>query len=186
MFGRSRGECEALKVAGHAYRVLPGVSSTLAAPLLAGIPLTDPASGASSFAVFSGADTKGQLASGKWDNVNAAADTLIFLMAVCCEITRTVCVFPLLLFEKLEVATVYEDTAPAFILSICFLGARPRTLLVRLNLIGFSLRRHMPSADCKWQISNRTSRADSPRWPRPRGCRNSGNLLECDCSYSNR
>ena len=83
VFGRSRGECEALQVAGHAYRVLPGVSSTLAAPLLAGIPLTDPASGASSFAVFSGADTKGQLASGKWDNVNAAADTLIFLMAVC-------------------------------------------------------------------------------------------------------
>jgi len=82
VFGRSRGECEALTAAGHPYQVLPGVSSTLAAPLLAGVPLTDPVSGASSFAVFSGADTKGQLASGKWDNVGSAADTLIFLMAV--------------------------------------------------------------------------------------------------------
>lgn len=82
VFGRPRGECEALAAAGHAFRVLPGVSSCLAAPLLAGVPLTDPSCGAASFAVFSGADTKGQLATGGWAKASGAADTLVFLMAV--------------------------------------------------------------------------------------------------------
>ncbi|MEC4815048.1 MAG: uroporphyrinogen-III C-methyltransferase, partial [Scytonema sp. PMC 1069.18] len=42
IFGRSTSEIEALKVAGCEFEVVPGVSSALAAPLLAGIPLTDP------------------------------------------------------------------------------------------------------------------------------------------------
>jgi uroporphyrinogen III methyltransferase / synthase len=42
IFGRSTSEIEALKAAGCEFEVVPGVSSALAAPLLAGIPLTDP------------------------------------------------------------------------------------------------------------------------------------------------
>ncbi|GAC1482027.1 MAG: hypothetical protein NVS2B14_21220 [Chamaesiphon sp.] len=42
IFGRSTAEIESLRASGCAFEVLPGVSSALAAPLLAGIPLTDP------------------------------------------------------------------------------------------------------------------------------------------------
>jgi uroporphyrin-III C-methyltransferase len=42
IFGRCISEIEALKSAGCEFEVIPGISSALAAPLLAGIPLTDP------------------------------------------------------------------------------------------------------------------------------------------------
>ncbi len=42
IFGRSTSEIQALNEAGCAFEVVPGISSALAAPLLAGIPLTDP------------------------------------------------------------------------------------------------------------------------------------------------
>ncbi|NJM73983.1 MAG: uroporphyrinogen-III C-methyltransferase [Scytonema sp. RU_4_4] len=41
IFGRCTSEIEALKAAGCEFEVVPGISSALAAPLLAGIPLTD-------------------------------------------------------------------------------------------------------------------------------------------------
>jgi uroporphyrin-III C-methyltransferase len=40
VFGRGGEECEALRDAGIEYEVIPGISSALAAPLYAGIPLT--------------------------------------------------------------------------------------------------------------------------------------------------
>ncbi|TVP69652.1 MAG: uroporphyrinogen-III C-methyltransferase [Leptolyngbya sp. LCM1.Bin17] len=42
IFGRTASEVQALKAAHCPFEVVPGVSSALAAPLLAGIPLTDP------------------------------------------------------------------------------------------------------------------------------------------------
>jgi uroporphyrinogen III methyltransferase / synthase len=42
IFGRCTSEIEALKAAGCDFEVVPGISSVFAAPLLAGIPLTDP------------------------------------------------------------------------------------------------------------------------------------------------
>ena len=42
IFGRSSSEIEALIAAGCPFEVVPGISSALAAPILAGIPLTDP------------------------------------------------------------------------------------------------------------------------------------------------
>ncbi len=42
IFGRATSEIEALIAAGCPFEVVPGISSALAAPLLAGIPLTDP------------------------------------------------------------------------------------------------------------------------------------------------
>jgi uroporphyrin-III C-methyltransferase len=42
IFGRSASEIQALREAGCAFEVVPGLSSALTAPLLAGIPLTDP------------------------------------------------------------------------------------------------------------------------------------------------
>jgi uroporphyrinogen III methyltransferase / synthase len=42
IFGRSSSEIQALNAANCPFEVVPGISSALAAPLLAGIPLTDP------------------------------------------------------------------------------------------------------------------------------------------------
>ena len=42
IFGRSSSEIQALIAAGCDFEVIPGISSALSAPLLAGIPLTDP------------------------------------------------------------------------------------------------------------------------------------------------
>ena len=42
IFGRCTSEIEALKAAGCEFEVVPGISSATAAPLLAGIPITDP------------------------------------------------------------------------------------------------------------------------------------------------
>jgi uroporphyrinogen III methyltransferase/synthase len=42
IFGRSSSEIQALNAADCPFEVVPGISSALAAPLLAGIPLTDP------------------------------------------------------------------------------------------------------------------------------------------------
>lgn len=87
VFGRARGECDALRKRGIPFRVYPGISSAVAAPLLAGIPLTDAAAGATSFACFSGTDAKGRLGTGgsddegiPWDDLGRI-DTLVFLMA---------------------------------------------------------------------------------------------------------
>ena len=41
IFGRAVPEIEALQAAGCAWEVIPGISSAIAAPLLAGIPLTE-------------------------------------------------------------------------------------------------------------------------------------------------
>jgi len=41
VFGRAREEVEALRAAGCAFEIVPGLSSALLAPLLAGIPVTD-------------------------------------------------------------------------------------------------------------------------------------------------
>jgi uroporphyrinogen III methyltransferase / synthase len=42
IFGRAAAEIQALKAAGCCFEVVPGLSSALVAPLLAGIPLSDP------------------------------------------------------------------------------------------------------------------------------------------------
>ncbi len=55
IFGRSTSEIQALVTAGCPFEVVPGISSALAAPLLAGIPLTDPVM-SRCFAVFTAHD----------------------------------------------------------------------------------------------------------------------------------
>jgi uroporphyrinogen III methyltransferase / synthase len=74
IFGRSASEIEALKDANCPYRVIPGLSSALAAPLLAGIPLTDPVL-SRGFGVFSAHD----LDALNWQAI-AQLDTLVLLM----------------------------------------------------------------------------------------------------------
>ncbi|PZO49706.1 MAG: uroporphyrinogen-III C-methyltransferase [Phormidesmis priestleyi] len=74
IFGRAAAEIQALKAAGCLFEVVPGISSVLAAPLLAGIPLTDP--------VLSrgfGAFTAHELDALDWDAL-ARLDALVLLM----------------------------------------------------------------------------------------------------------
>ena len=74
VFSRVSSEARALAAAGVAYKLLPGVSSSLAAPLLAGFPLTDAAL-SRSFAVATAHDL------GALDfRALAAMDTAVFLM----------------------------------------------------------------------------------------------------------
>ncbi|MGB0564294.1 MAG: uroporphyrinogen-III C-methyltransferase, partial [Spirulinaceae cyanobacterium] len=75
IFGRIREEIEALRTVVCTWRIIPGVSSALAAPALAGIPLTDKVL-SQGFAVFTGHD----LAALNWGAI-APLETLVFLMA---------------------------------------------------------------------------------------------------------
>lgn len=74
IFGRGQAEIRALQAAGCAFEVVPGLSSALAAPLLASIPLTDPTMGRS-FAVM----TAHEPDSLNWRSL-AEIETLVILM----------------------------------------------------------------------------------------------------------
>lgn len=75
IFGRSSSEIQALLAANCSFEVVPGISSALAAPLLAGIPLTD-AVLSRCFAVFSAHEPSIL----DWQAL-ARIDTLVILMA---------------------------------------------------------------------------------------------------------
>jgi uroporphyrin-III C-methyltransferase len=81
LFGRGGEEAEALIAAGLRFEVVPGISSALAVPAYAGIPLTHRGV-SSSVAVLTGA-SRGQGAHNALALGNAAsADTLVILMGV--------------------------------------------------------------------------------------------------------
>lgn len=81
VFGRGGEEALALTAAGVPFEIVPGVSSALAVPAAAGIPLTHRGL-ASSFAVVTGhEDTPGHTRP-QWEKLASAADTLVLLMAV--------------------------------------------------------------------------------------------------------
>ncbi|MBW4602240.1 MAG: uroporphyrinogen-III C-methyltransferase [Calothrix sp. FI2-JRJ7] len=74
IFGRCTSEIEALKAANCEFEVIPGLSSALAAPTLAGIPLTDPVL-SRCFAVFTAHEPDAL----NWEAL-AAIETLVVLM----------------------------------------------------------------------------------------------------------
>jgi uroporphyrinogen III methyltransferase/synthase len=80
VFGRGGEEAQALAAAGVPFDVLPGVTSAIAAPAYAGIPVTHRGL-ATSFAVITGHEDPSKDESGiDWARIATAADTLIFLM----------------------------------------------------------------------------------------------------------
>ena len=82
VFGRGGEEAWALADAGVPFDIVPGVTSAVAAPAYAGIPVTHRAL-SSSVAIVTGRDdiAKPEHA-GRWDRLATAADTLICLMGV--------------------------------------------------------------------------------------------------------
>jgi uroporphyrinogen III methyltransferase/synthase len=82
VFGRGGEEILACARVGVAVEVVPGVSSALAVPAAAGIPVTHRGL-ASSFAVITGHEDPGKPESAvDWDRLATAVDTLIILMGV--------------------------------------------------------------------------------------------------------
>ena len=78
VFGRSKGEIHALQAARVPFEVVPGVTSAIAGPLMAGIAVTDP-DVSRSFAVLSGFD-KDSMMPEKLSGL-LSVDTLVFLMS---------------------------------------------------------------------------------------------------------
>lgn len=82
VFGRGGEEAEALAEAGILFEVVPGVSSAVAVPAYAGIPLTHRRL-SSSFAVVTGHEDVSQDEPGvDWQRLATAVDTLVILMGV--------------------------------------------------------------------------------------------------------
>ena len=92
VFGRGGEEAEYLRDRDIPFVVVPGVTSAIAAPAYAGIPVTH-RDAASSFAVITGHERDDARESGtrlpgqaegrrQWDKIAHAADTLLFLMGV--------------------------------------------------------------------------------------------------------
>ena len=82
VFGRGGEEAELLSQEGIDFEVVPGVSSVVAVPAYAGIPLTHRRY-ASSFAVIAGSEAESKLESGAyWADLAKSCDTLVFLMGV--------------------------------------------------------------------------------------------------------
>ncbi len=87
VFGRGGEECEALRAAGIRFRIVPGVTSAVAVPAFAGIPVTHRRH-ASAFAVITGHEYDGA-SELDWDAL-ARLPTLVVLMGLgrLREITR--------------------------------------------------------------------------------------------------
>ncbi len=82
IFGRGGEEAEALSREGIAFEVVPGISSAVAAPAYAGIPLTHRLF-SSSFAVIPGyEDPTKKESTIDWSKLATGVGTLVFLMAV--------------------------------------------------------------------------------------------------------
>jgi uroporphyrin-III C-methyltransferase len=80
VFGRGGEEADALAAAGVDYEVVPGVSSAIAVPAYAGIPVTQRGI-ASSFAVVTGhEDEEKARETVDWQKLATAVDTLVVLM----------------------------------------------------------------------------------------------------------
>ena len=82
VFGRGGEEASASIEAGIPWEVVPGISSSLAAPAYAGIPVTDRRHSAS-FAVVTGHNDPTRVSRDtRWGELGTAVDTLIILMGM--------------------------------------------------------------------------------------------------------
>lgn len=80
VFGRGGEECEALRKENILFEIVPGISSALAAPAFAGIPVTQRKT-ARSFTVVTGHTIKNVKNLVNWEHL-AYADTLVVLMGM--------------------------------------------------------------------------------------------------------
>lgn len=82
IFGRGGEEIQVLHKAGVDFEEVPGISSSVAAPAYAGIPVTHRKVAASFAAITGHEDPTKEKSSIHWDKLAGAVDTLVFLMGV--------------------------------------------------------------------------------------------------------
>jgi uroporphyrinogen III methyltransferase/synthase len=82
MFGRGGEEAEALVAAGVDFEVIPGVTSGIAAPACAGIPLTHRALASSVMFVTGHEDPDKSVSAHNWDAMARSGATLVFYMGM--------------------------------------------------------------------------------------------------------
>lgn len=82
LFGRGGEEAEELRKAGVKFEVVTGVSSALAAPAYAGIPVTHRRYSSSVAVVTGHEDPSKEDVSVDWEKLAMAADTIVILMGV--------------------------------------------------------------------------------------------------------
>jgi uroporphyrinogen III methyltransferase/synthase len=113
VYGRGGEEASACRRAGVPFEVIPGVTSALAGPAFAGIPVTDRRHGAS-FAVVTGhRDAARPWTSIRWDRLANAVDTLVVLMGM-----RNL--------EKIAAALIAEGRPAATPAAVVMEAATPR------------------------------------------------------------
>lgn len=82
LYGRGGEEAEYIKEKGFNYEVIPGITSAIAVPAYAGIPVTH-RDATSSFAVITGHEKPGKKDSSiKWPQLATGIGTLVFLMGI--------------------------------------------------------------------------------------------------------
>jgi uroporphyrinogen III methyltransferase / synthase len=82
LFGRGGEEALALRAKGIPFEIIPGISSAIAVPAYAGIPVTHRGI-ASSFQVIAGhKDDNKEISDAEWKKISCNSDTLIFLMGM--------------------------------------------------------------------------------------------------------
>jgi len=81
IFGRGGEAAEELSAAGIPYEIVPGVSSAIAAPAYAGIPVTHRSS-ASSLAIVTGHKAHNGCGEVKWRDLARSVDTIVILMSL--------------------------------------------------------------------------------------------------------
>jgi uroporphyrinogen III methyltransferase/synthase len=82
VFGRGGEECEAIRAAGLDFEVVPGVTSGIAAPAYAGIPVTHRTMASSVAFITGNEDPAKRSTSIRWEHLAKAVDTLVFYMGV--------------------------------------------------------------------------------------------------------
>ncbi len=82
VFGRGGEEAEALVAAGIPFEIVPGITSAIAVPAYAGIPVTH-RDYTSALAIVTGHEDPNKADSSiEWEHLTAAAGTLVFLMGL--------------------------------------------------------------------------------------------------------
>ena len=82
VFGRGGEEASACAAAGIAFEIVPGISSAIAVPAYAGIPVTDRRHSASFVVVTGHKDPSRPAQQTRWRELGRAVDTLVILMGM--------------------------------------------------------------------------------------------------------
>ena len=121
VFGRGGEEAEHLVKQGIQFVVVPGISSSVAVPAYAGIPVTHRKT-ASSFVVVTGhEDPDKELSSIHWSGLAVGADTIVFLMAMAN-------------LERIVARLIAAGRSPSTPIAVIKEGTRPEQKVITGNL----------------------------------------------------